>query len=132
MTRTALICFVALIFLLLGLVTRGICPADRAYEKLWYRVLVHNTIFAITIVFVSSLSKIAGILITSIVVGFAAFTCGRALICGSLSAFLVALLEANAYIVAYIVANKEKHKIIFSFIMFMLLLTASLLETGVI
>lgn len=122
----------AITFLLFGLLSRGYCPLNRAFSP-WYRIFIHNLGFAIAIALSTSLLESIGVLFVSSVIGFTMFTLGRAMVCGSLTAFLVALLEAIAYLLSYLLARVERRwKVLLSSVMVVLLLVASLIESGVV
>ena len=121
---------VATIFFVVGFLSRGYCPLDKTANP-WYRVLAHNLGFAAAIILLTSLLEVAGILLVGSAVGFAMFTCGRAVVCGSSSASFVALFEAVAYMLAYTIATvKGRWRAVLACIMFMLLLAASIIESG--
>jgi len=117
-------------FLTIGLLSRGYCPTNKTSNP-WYGILVHNLGVAGAIILLTSLLEIAGILLVGSVVGFAMFTCGRAIVCSSLSASFVALLETAAYILAYMVATVKGHwRIALACTIFILLFVASVIESG--
>ena len=119
----------AIIFLIVGLLFRGYCPASKAASP-WYRIFIHNLVFAGTITLLTSLLEVAGILLVSSTIGFTMFTCGRAIACGSLSALLVALLETIAYMLAYVVAFvRTRWRITLTCFMLVVLLVASIVES---
>ncbi|HIP65690.1 MAG TPA: hypothetical protein EYH08_04090 [Pyrodictium sp.] len=120
---------VAIVFLVAGLLSKGYCPASRAASP-WYAIFTHNLVFAGAITLLTCLLEAAGILLASSTVGFTMFTCGRAITCGSLSATLVAILEATAYMLAYITALvKTRWRIALASIVLAILLVASVVES---
>ena len=124
--------FVAITFLVVGFLSRGYCPLEEAGGS-WYKIFIHNFVFAIAIILLTSLLEVAGILLTSSTVGFTMFTCGRAIACSVFSASLVALLETIAYILAYMIALvKWRLKVVLAFIMLVVLLVSSIVESGAI
>jgi len=119
----------AITFLVAGFLSRGFCPASRAASP-WHVIFTHNLVFAGAITLLTYLSEVAGIVLASSAIGLAMFTCGRAVACGFTSALLVAILEATAYMLAYIVALIEtRWRIALAFIMFVVLLVASVVES---